>query len=296
MRLWLVLLLLMTAPVMAQDVVYSSALEEKPAATGKVWHDGKGKKTGASTKVYRPVPKEGSADGKVYCENTGAQRTVHVNIASLPPQYIETFTSRDITALTSSGLTKEELLAQAKAAGMADDPRRQYLEHSVNNHKEYNSVAGLTKSTTSFIYVPNIIIKGVNRSAGCMFIDNVSLQVEQNFTIYLASEYRQNLCMRAEILEHEELHVEAHKQIWDRHEKALYDLLKGYVDAYRPVRLYESDYKAEGERINKEMTDIIRKKLEDIQQEDVKMQMQIDSNGAYDYLNKLACKDSAGRD
>ena len=291
MRLGLVLLLLMTTPVMAQDVAYSSAPEEKPAATGKVWHDGKGGKTGGGTKVYRPERKAGSADGKVYCENSGAQKAVHVNIGSLPPQYIETFTSSDITALTTSGFTKEELLAQAKASGMADDPRRQYLEHSVNSHKEYTSVAGLTKTAISFVYVPNIIIKGVNRSAGCMFIDNVSLQVEQNYTIYLASEYRENLCMRAEILEHEELHVEAHKRIWGRQEKALHDLLKTYVDAYKPVRLYESDYKAEGERINKEMTDIIRKKLEEIQQEDVKMQMQIDSNGAYDYLNKLACRD-----
>lgn len=291
MRFWLALLCVCATPAMAQDVAYSSAQEEKPAATGKVWHDGKGKKTGGGTKVYRPERKTGAADGKVYCENTGAQRAVHVNIASLPPQYIETFTSADISGLTRSGFTTEELLEQAKASGQANDPRRQYLEHSVSSHKGYDRIAGLTKPSTSFIYRPNIMIKGVNRSAGCLFIDNVSLQVEHNYIIYLASEYRENMCMRAEILEHEELHVEAHKQIWGRQEKALHEALQAYVDAYRPVRLYEDQYDEEAERLNKDMVDIIESKMKEIQQEEVRMQIQIDSNGAYDYLSKLACRE-----
>lgn len=64
-----------------------------------------------------------------------------------------------------------------------------------------------------------------NTGKGCVWIDNVTVELKLDPTIYIANDFRDDACRHKEILEHEMQHLEVDRDITDKYSAQMSDAL-----------------------------------------------------------------------
>lgn len=219
----------------------------------------------------------------VYCGEMPFEPVIYINFHQMPVKYDYSVPVKVLTSMMEERFDLEDIEDIDKRAD------REYILHQTEMHKDFKHTVGLTRS--SFAYYPgsSILTKRNGNRSGCVFVNNIKLEIEGNFKVYVASEIAKNECRKDMVLTHEALHVEAHTAMMEKYEKYLREELERFAGSYKAKRLTENLFETEIRHIRGRIRQITDEVMHKMGKEDASLQTMIDSRGEYAYYS-IACQ------